>query len=531
MHLLITKHYKLLVLFLLLIFEPTVHAAGGSSFTTAFWKKKKDSQWIKTLGGTDFDSTRQVGVDSVGNVYVAGKFFNDSVNTNLVTDFKNTTLTARGDANAFVAKLDKDGNQTWIKTFGGTQADEAYNIKVDASGNVYVVGYYDNNASNGASVLDFNGANFAGIGVSVTRDIFVAKLDTNGNQLWIKKLGGSNTEQYPVLAIDSSGNVYVSGQFYNSSTNSQGVLDFSGAFLNGKTSTASSDVFIAKLNTSGVQQWINILGGKNSESTGMTWVDASGNVFVSGSYYNDPANSQGVLDFAGNALNGISSSGSLSTYSFIAKLNPSGVQVWIKTMGGESFDGIYGIADAGSGSIYVSGFYDNNTANVQAMKDFAGATLLGKTTTSSWDAYIAKLDVNGNQLWIKTMGGTSSDSIYGLVSDASYNIYACGGFFNTAADANAFKDFTGTTRLGVGGGDIHVVKLNSSGTQEWFDSMGGTSGESCYGLAFMNGTLYVPGNYSNNAANVNAVKDLWGNNLPGKTTTTSTDIFILKYVP
>lgn len=533
------KLCKFLILFLLLTLEPsyrcldlkTAHANGGSAFNMAFWQKKKQSQWIKTFGGTDFDYVRHGAVDANGNVYVSGRYNNDGTNTNLVTDFKNVTLNGGGDTNGFVAKLDKDGVQIWIKTLGGTSTDEINGLQLDSSGNIYVTGSYSNNIANGYSVRDFSGANLPGVAASLSMDIFVAKLDTNGNQLWIKKMGGTSTEQYPVLTADSSGNVYVGGKFTNSAANANSVIDFSAVPLPGVAASSSGDVFLAKLNTSGVQQWIKTMGGTSGETSSAVYVDSSGNVFIAAAYMNDTSNSKSTVDFAGNTLLGIMTSISFYSDSFIAKLNSSGVQQWIKTIGGQNTEGIYGIGDAGGGGIYLGGFYENDTANVNGVKDFSGAVLLGKTAISNWDAFVAKLDSNGNQQWIKTMGGTSSDSVYGLVSDGSYNIYVCGGLWNTPADDNAFKDFSGTTRLGAGNSDIHVTKLDSSGTQEWFKTMGGVNAESCFSLGFSYGTIYMPGNFTNNSANVNNVKDIWGNNLPGKTATTSFDIFILKFVP
>lgn len=539
MKVLTLKLCKLLILFLLLTLEPsyrclylkTAHANGGSAFNMAFWQKKKESQWIKTLGGTGFDYVRHGAVDANGNVYVSGKYTNDGTNTNLVTDFKNVTLNGRGDVNGFVAKLDKDGVQIWIKTIGGTSAEEISGLELDGSGNIYVTGTYANNIANANTVLDFSGANLPGVSASTSFDIFVAKLDTNGNQLWIKKMGGTSTDEYPVLTVDSSGNVYVGGKYTNSAANANSVIDFSAAPLPGVTASSTNDLFIAKLNTSGVQQWIKTMGGTFSEVPSAVYVDSSGNVFIAGSYINDTSNSRNTVDFAGNILLGIMTTITFYSDNFIAKLNSSGVQQWIKTIGGEDSERISAIDDAGGGSIYLGGYYENTTADVNGVKDFSGAVLLGKTAANYADSYIAKLDTNGNQQWIKTMGGTSEDMIYGLESDGSYNIYVCGGFWNTPADATAFKDFSGTTRLGAGNSDIFVTKLDSSGTQEWFKTMGGVNAESCFNLDFSYGTIYMPGNFTNNSANVNNVKDIWGNNLPGKTATTSFDIFILKFVP
>lgn len=529
MNLIFSKYCKLLSLFLLLIFEPKAHAAGGSAFTTAFWQKKKESQWIKTLGGTGADTMRSVAVDSSGNVYVAGTYTNDGTNTNLVTDFKNTSLNGRGDINVFVAKLDKDGVQAWIKTLGGAGADEAYDVGVDASGNVYVTGIFENSSDNQNLVQDFSGTNLTGIGAAISKDVFVAKLNNSGTQLWIKKLGGSALEGSPSMSVDNSGNVFVSGSYNNSSANSNAVVDFKGVTLNGRTTAASPDAFIASLDTSGVQQWIKTLGGTNTDEANEVKVDASGNIFVAGTYTNDTTNSKTVKDFAGSNLS--SRTATIGTYGFLAKLNSTGVQQWIKILGGTNTERITGIADAGGGKLYVGGFSQNDSSDSSSAQDFSGATLLGKTTTNSWDPFVAKLDANGTQEWITSMGGTGSDGLYGLVSDDNFNIYVSGIFVNNSIDANAFKDFSGTSQLAAGNQDVFVVKLDSSGTQVWFDSMGGNDFDQCYGLTVSNGTVYLPGSYSNNLANVYWVKDIWGNTLPGKTTTAGKDIFILKFVP
>ena len=212
--------------------------------------------WAKKAGGTQDDEGYSIDIDSSGNSYVTGYFEGTA-------SFGTTTLTCTEDIDIFIAKLDSNGNWLWAKQAGGSYWDMGYSIAIDSSGNSYVTGNFGETASFGTTTLTSIG----------TADIFVAKLDSNGNWLWAKQAGGTSSVAYGYsIATDSSGNSYVTGYF--GETASFGSITL--------TSIGSWDIFVAKLDSNG-----NWLGAIKAGGTIWDWgqsiaIDSEGNSYVTG---------------------------------------------------------------------------------------------------------------------------------------------------------------------------------------------------------------------------------------------------------
>ena len=150
-------------------------------------------------------------------------------------------------------------SQTYFAvTFGGVSNDKAYNIAVDSSGNTYITGYFQ-------STVDFGGGDITSAGAG---DIFVLKLNSSGVFQWVKTYGNTNGEQGEDIAVDSSGNVYITGGFRE-------TIDFGGGDV---TSAGNKNIFVLKLNTSGVFQWVKTYGGTLTDIGYGIAVDSSSNV-------------------------------------------------------------------------------------------------------------------------------------------------------------------------------------------------------------------------------------------------------------
>jgi len=147
----------------------------------------------------------------------------------------------------------------WIKTMWGTGVDFIKWVATDLSGNVYVVWHYYNNANNTTWVKDFSRNYLLGTGINLNHDVFVAKLNSSWQQQWIKTMWWISSDQWFSIAVDNWGNVYVVWVYYNNSSDINLVKDFAGNQLLWVTSTASNDIFVAKLNSSWQQQWIKTM--------------------------------------------------------------------------------------------------------------------------------------------------------------------------------------------------------------------------------------------------------------------------------
>ena len=160
--------------------------------------------WVKQFGGTGFDSSYSITLDAAGNIYTCGAFA-QTADFNPGAGIFN--LTAVGVFDVFISKLDLDGNFIWAKQSGGVNSDRGYGITVDINNNVYTTGYFGGTADFDPGTGTFN---LTSAGLS---DVFVSKLDANGNFLWAKQFGGAATEIGSAIAVDAAGNVYITGQF------------------------------------------------------------------------------------------------------------------------------------------------------------------------------------------------------------------------------------------------------------------------------------------------------------------------------
>lgn len=290
--------------------------------------------WAKKFDGASDESCTSIKVDEFGNIYTVGSF-------NSATDFdpgaNTVTLTPFGSTDIFISKLDAAGNFVWVKQMGGAGLDAGKFITVDATGNVYVSGYFlgtsDFDPSN-------NTANLVSAGVE---DIFVSKLDASGNFLWAKQFGGTSADYGLSLAVDASGNVFSTG-FFN------GTADFDpSANTSNLTSAGLDDFFISKLDASGNLVWVKQIGSTSYDEAKYITMDASFNLYITGSF-------NGTVDFDPSVnINNLTSAGGDDV--FICKLDASGNFVWAKQLGGTSNDYATSIKVDASNKVYTSGYF------------------------------------------------------------------------------------------------------------------------------------------------------------------------------
>lgn len=224
--------------------------------------------WVKEFQSTT-GSRRGLKIDSdvSGNLYSTG-YFAGTVDFDPNAGIGN--LTSNGIYDAFICKLDANGNFAWAKQIGGTGTDYGNNILVDANGNVFTTGYYVNTA-------DFDtGAGISNISSNGGKDIFITKLDVNGNYIWGKSLGSTGDDEGLCLANDISDNLYLSGTF-------NGTMDFDpNATIYNLNPTGGTDGFVLKLSSAGNFTWASPIGGSGTDNTKTIFVDNASKVYTSG---------------------------------------------------------------------------------------------------------------------------------------------------------------------------------------------------------------------------------------------------------
>ncbi len=337
----------------------------------------------------------------------------------------------------------------WAANAGGSTNyyDEARAITSDSAGNSYITGCYYGTASFGATSLTNAGQ----------RDVFVAKLDPQGNWLWAVRGGGTGHDYGFGISLDSSGNIYITGCFYSSA--SFGAFNLSGGGL--------FDMYVAKLSPAGDWLWAKQAGSNLSDLGNGISTDSDGNSHVTG-YFN------GSVAFGATTL---VSSGSEDI--FAAKLDTWGNWVWAKKAGGTGYDAGFGIALDAAGNCHLTGSF-SYTASF-------GAYSLASTSSSD-DIFAAMLSPSGTWLWALGGGGSGADYGYGITTDSAGNTYLSGSFNSTAG-------FGGTSLTSAGMFDAVVAKLDPSGTWLWANRAGSAGGND-YGYCVssdLSGNCYLSG--------------------------------------
>jgi uncharacterized delta-60 repeat protein len=321
------------------------------------------STFAKSIGGSLTDIAVSIIQSSDGGYVVAGY----------------TRSFGAGGRDFYVVKLDSSGNVLWTKTIGGSNDDVARSIIQSSDGGYVVAGW---TSSFGAGSSDF----------------WVVKLDSSGNVLWTKTIGGSSGD-YANSIIQSSDGGYV---------------------VVGQTNSFGENIFVVKLDSSG-----NVLWSKT----------------ISGSYYDFVRSiiqsSDGGYVVVGRTLR----AGRYDMY--IVKLDSYGDVVWTKTIGGDDdHDEAYSIIQSSDGGYVVAGYTESFGAGGS-------------------DFYVVKLDSSGNVQWTKTIGGSEKEVATSIIQSSDGG-YVVAGF---------------TESFGAGYFDIYVVKLDSSGNVQWTKTIIGRSSD------------------------------------------------------
>ena len=353
-------------------------------------------QWAQQLAGNSncVLNGRGIAVDAAGNVYTAGHFKG-------ITDFDpgpgTFTLASPGNGvNAYVCKLDPQGNFIWARAFyGGTPTPTtptlcvAYDLAVDGSGNVYTTGRF-------YGQVDFDpGPGTFSLASPGNPSIFVCKLDVLGNFAWVRQLGGATDPDNSGngIAVDAAGNAHVTGRL-------------------------NDDITIAKLDGLGNFTWTLSLAGVGVDFGKAIVLDQNANIYTTGEL-------GGACDFdpGPNSYSLIPS----GPATFIYKLDPSGGFVWAGQLSGAAAvnTGIDLDVDV-NGNVYTIGQMGGSIAGITTDMD-PGPGTFPMARIGIVSSYVVKLNANGTFAWAKQFGANYVHA-YSLVLDANANIYSSGKF-------------------------------------------------------------------------------------------------------
>ncbi|MFO7659976.1 MAG: hypothetical protein R6V77_03600 [Candidatus Cloacimonadaceae bacterium] len=361
-------------------------------------------EWVKPV---DSNIDWFMDLDEVGNIYVTGAF-----NSTMV--FDDITLTTNGKNDIFLAKMSTDGNWLWAKQIGGPEGDSFSSLCLDKAGNIFLSGRFSGTVNFGDLQLteDEKG------------DLFIAKMNAQGNWLWAKQTGGNSNAYIRYLAADETGNLFVSGQFGAKAT------------IGDSTLVSYATNFISKLDEQGNWLWTKRIDSK-SEIPHPVSVDRLGNLYLAGNF-------TGMVTIADSLLGG-----SRGRCSFVAKLNPEGKLQWVARNATEWGTIIWSIAADAEGNSYITG-----TGHGKLWFDdiYVKCGLI--------DIIVAKVDPNGKWEWVRH----SKDKDYAMSTsvcvDKDGNPFISGTFEN--------KTKLGSFKLkSQKGWDLVVAKLDKSGKWMW----------------------------------------------------------------
>lgn len=327
--------------------------------------------WVISFGETDYEYARNLTLDHLGNVIITGKFpgtvdFDPGIGI--------FPLTAIGDEDIFILKLDPSGNFLWARSFGNTYTEEINCLSCDPAGNIYTTGTF-------SSTLDFD----PGIGTynltSSYLDAFVSKLDASGNFLWAKHWGGTGHTIATSIATTGNGNVLVAGTF-------QGITDFDpGPTIVSYDSNGSADMFFLKLDVFGSFIWVKRVGGLGLGNVRSICVDSVGNIYSTGYF-------EGSLDF--DPGSGTFAQYGIGSYAqFITKYSNTGDFIWAKQFArsGNGYIHPYHIIADNAGNVYTTGRCN------QGIDFDPGLGTYQITSPITYMAFVSKLDSLGDFVW------------------------------------------------------------------------------------------------------------------------------------
>jgi len=388
------------------LYLPVIFLFFFSLFQAA--SQTPDWVWARSASNTVLNAGTAEGVsiavDPSEDVYITGWYF-------YTVNFGPDTLTcALNTYNPYLAKYDASGNVLWAKSAANTGTASAFGQAVctDLFGNCYLTGYF-------TGTITFGSYTLTGTGFY---DVFLVKYDSSGNVLWAKSAVG-NYQEFPYsVACDRWGNVFVTGQLGSSTmtfgshtiTNNNGVWN---------------DLFLAKYDSAGNVIWAKSgtgTGGAGGDTGYGVATDASGDVYVVGQF-------GGSFYFGPDTLTAVSSD------IFLTKYDSSGNEVWGRRAGGAAEDAGASVATDTFGNIYITG-------NFRSPYLYVGFDTLINAGNSGRDAFLAKYNFSGNEIWAKDIGGTGDEWGSCVATDKSGKVYLTGGAFPQFSPSLTFDTIT-----------------------------------------------------------------------------------------
>lgn len=345
--------------------------------------------WVVTFGGNHDDKSLGIATDDSGNCYITGAFGSDTIT------FGSTTLYNTGVGwswDVFVVKLDPSGNVLWARSFAGTDTDSGTDVEIDPSGNCVITGYYM------SSSVSFDSYTLTSSSSS-SFPMFIAKLDTSGNVIWVRSAAGTGGVGIvpDALKLDQYGNCFLSGHFgCTGLTIGVSVISSGG----------NTYAFIAKYDSNGNGTWATAIDGDIAQDIAL---DSSGHIYVTGKFYASTAVFGSTTLYNSSTLNEF----------FLAKYDLSGNPIWARSAAGASNDSGHSLCIDSNGNCYVTGIFGPPAITF-------GSITVSNAGPQYFDIFVAGYDTAGNTIWATGLGGLGGDEAYCIETNSFGDIYLTG---------------------------------------------------------------------------------------------------------
>lgn len=375
------------------------------------------------FGGNNTDQGNDAAFDNVGNVMVVGYTVSSDL---LVGGGFQSTPGGAGDG--FVLSLDANGGINWSSYWGGSAQDELRSLAVWPNNDIFTVGRTFSN-----NLQTIGGGNNGG------RDVFAARVRTNGSLAWGTYFGGSGDDQGYAVAVDADGNMVATG----STTSANNIATPGAAQAN---LAGGSDAFVIKFNGQGARLWSTYWGGNGTDFGNGINTGNGNTIWVTGQ--TSSANMTTTNNGFQRTFGGVSDA-------FVAGMGANGNLTYSTYLGGQSSEQGYGIGFIGN-KVYVTG--TTNSPNFQIINPNADNTLpFQGTLGGNFDAFLTKIDIaSGNRDWSLVYGGSSDD----IARDLSVNQ---GGWIAIPGYTNSpnfpTRNRVSTTNPATGNDDAFLIYL------------------------------------------------------------------------
>ena len=401
---------------------------------------KRDSQgnliWAKQIGAVPgsvsigISGNGGMGCDGFGNIYMAGTF-QDSIDAD---PGPNVFQLKTKSADFFVVKLNANGDFIWAKATSNLSPYGAVDfgaMAVDAIGNVFIGNMITGTVDTDPGQTSDSFTNAAGFG----SDILIEKLDSAGNYVWGKQMGGSGIDRVQGMELDATSNIYFTGFFTN-------TADFDpSASISNLTSFGNYDAYVAKLDSMGNFHWVRQIGGSADDAANDLTVDSAGSVYVTG-YYKDTTDlNPGLGQYNVTANPGQEGD------AFIVKLTTAGDYSWAVAL--PTYGRGRSITCDASANVYATGAFGG-------APDFdPGAASYYLLSSGYKDGYVLSLDSAGVFRWAGNIGDQNTNaSADNVAVDHTGNVYVSGGGGTVDADPGP-----GVVLINQGLSGTYIVKL------------------------------------------------------------------------